>query len=46
MSALRSTARTTTIRHSLAGAYQNTLGSRNSRESMFNTGLSLYLVQV
>ena len=46
MATLCSRARTTTIRHCFAGAYQNTFGSRNSLEPMSSTGLPAYLVQV
>ena len=42
MRTLCSVAITDTIRHSLAGAYQNTLGSRNSGEPMSITGLPAY----
>ena len=43
---LCSLAITATIRHSWAGSYQKTLGSRNSREPMSMTGLPEYLVHV
>jgi hypothetical protein len=46
MATFRSTAFTTTMRHSLAGAYQNTFGSRNSPDSMSRTGFPAYLVKV
>ncbi len=46
MRTLCSLAITATIRHSWAGSYQKTLGSRNSRELMSMTGLPEYLVHV